>query len=158
MSEITEIFTDININKVFVGDHSKIIYRDDQEDKCYIYWLFDAFMHLLYIGQAQNVHSRFKTHLKNFSELYVCKYFKVDSEKADETEFELICKLLPKLNKNLPRNNKYCTLDDYQGKDNRFYTQRVQVYRLIEKFNIKNIREYYLISDLNIISENFGGE
>ena len=148
-------FADKKIEEIFcpesAHEYGEIYF--EERPKTHIYSLYDPYDKLLYIGQARNVQERFKQHCKTFSQVFLCKYFKVDCDDAFNIEFELICRFTPPLNKSLPSTKKHFTLFEYQSKDVGFHSHRVRVFVLLDELKISEVRGFYLVSDLDKVSQ-----
>ncbi len=132
--------------------------REEVENKTNIYFIIDSKDEIIYIGQAQDVKGRLRTHFKNFSQATKCVYASIDNNEANNLECFFILNYLPIENKNIPKCSQWITLDDYQSFDQRFYSNRVGVLRKIKEHNIENVNNFYHQKDLNFISSLLDGE
>jgi excinuclease UvrABC nuclease subunit len=121
------------------------------EEKSYVYAIFDDKNNLLYVGQTQSIEQRFKAHKKAIQGAAICRYIEVDKEKVNDTEFYFISKFLPRYNKILSQSKSYLSLDQAQSIDQRFYSLRVKILRIIREKNIKDLGGFYHVDDLDII-------
>lgn len=127
------------------------ITREDDE-KTNVYALFDEDKNLIYVGQAQNVESRFKEHRKKMPSACLCRYVPIKKEDINDVEFYLLSSLLPINNKSFPPKKSFFTIDEYQSFDKRFYSHRIQVLKILKERSIDPINGYYHVSDLNFAS------
>jgi len=133
------------------------IYAEEKSQQ-YIYAIFDYEQNLLYIGQADNVSTRFKAHQKNMPTAYACKYISVEKGSANDIEFYLINKFLPPLNRTSPPKDSYFTLEEYQSYDTKFYSQRIRVLRIIREFDLECINGHYTKEALDFVSSKLNEE
>lgn len=69
-----------------------------QEDKSFIYFLYDEEDKIIYIGQTRDFLVRMGTHLKEKKEVKKIRYFLISSKNVDTIEKDLIIKHKPKYN------------------------------------------------------------
>jgi len=122
----------------------------------YIYALFDHHDNLLYVGQTTGLDSRIRAHYSDKPQVRYAKYIEIPLSELNDVEASLILRHLPPLNKTVPKNTAYYTLEGYQKVDQRFYSNRVAALRLARQF--ENICGYYHVSDLAEISEQMDEE
>ena len=73
-----------------------------------IYWLL-KYNEIVYVGQSENIYKRVYQH--NDKEFDSWSYKEVLEENLNELESNLIIKIRPKLNKTIPQNEKFISVD-----------------------------------------------
>ena len=105
---------------------------------------------IVYVGISEDVYTRIAKHRKEgkkkFNRVTV---FQVEDEKLrSDLEVEYIVHLAPKYNKNIPRSDKWTTINvlfrDLYYPDNK---QTVALSTYIERSGIQDVNGYYLVSD-----------
>ncbi len=141
------------INKDFSSlSHVHEMITDTNNEKGYIYAIFDDKQNLLYVGQSQSIEQRFKVHQKAIPGAHTCRYIEVNKDDMNEIEFRFISKFLPPYNKVLSQTKSYLTLDQAQSWDPRFYSLRVRALRIIKQKKIKDLNGYYHFEDIDLIA------
>lgn len=134
------------------GTPSIIKCNEFEEDHTFIYAIFDINEELLYIGQTVDTQNRFSTHQKKIKNAHFFSFIKVPKHRANDIEASLIIKYLPPENNSIPSNDSYFTIQDYQSLDQRFFSNKVKVLRMIQKLGISNLNGYFLKEDLQVVS------
>lgn len=116
--------------------------------KTYIYFLYDGFDQVLYIGQTKNLYTRMGFHLDSKPNVKKIKYFMVSDEHSSEIEAELILRHSPIYNITIPTNNKYSSIERFQRKYICLKGKTNLIKKTLRQLNIKPLNGFYLIDDL----------
>lgn len=82
----------------------------------YVYMLFNDDDECIYVGQTANVEQRLDSHKSRFKGLFSKhEIIACDTSSADDIEAEMIVKLKPEHNKELPPNCKYTKFSDLES-------------------------------------------
>lgn len=109
-----------------------------------IYLLWDRGA-VVYVGQSENILQRVGVHLANpLKDFDGFSYAVVETGDLNIIEAEIIIRYSPRLNKGLPRNDKYVT----RGYLKRYFNVGGWEFRKIMKNIVPVWREYYLMSDV----------
>jgi len=130
---------------------STFIVRENSERIGYIYGIVEN-EKVIYIGKTSNFETRMRnhTHIQGRDVEVLC--IEDPYDKMDALEADYILTFLPELNKTLPREGDYSTLDHYQKTDVRFYSSRVPVLRLLREIDAENVLGYFKKEDLEEVS------
>lgn len=125
----------------------------NSRDKCYLYFIFDEFGTVVYIGQTQSLFSRICTHLNDNVLGVIGKigYISCASQSINNAEAYHIVKLNPKFNKNLPQNDIYMTQESFKKTGKMFNLSESEILNYSEILNLERENGYFKIEDMKKI-------